>query len=94
MRTHTCFRATFADGEIRSTPWSELSWTHFRVLMRVSDPAARQWYACEAAAQTWSVAALDRQISTLYYQRLLSSWVSVLVLAARRLFLGLSRFDF
>ncbi|HEY8907626.1 MAG TPA: PDDEXK nuclease domain-containing protein, partial [Rhodoferax sp.] len=51
----------------------ELGWSHFRLLMRVSDPAARQWYAHEAVSQTWSVAALDRQISTLYYQRLLSS---------------------
>ena len=44
-----------------------------KLLMRVFDPAARQWYALEAVSQTWSVAALDRQISTLYYQRLLSS---------------------
>ena len=41
--------------------------------MRVPDPVARQWYAQEAVSQTWSVAALDRQIGTLYYQRLLSS---------------------
>jgi len=73
LRNYRQFYLTFPDTEIRSTPWSELGWSHIKTLMRVSDPVARQWYAREAVAQTWSVAALDRQISTLYYQRLLSS---------------------
>ena len=73
LRNFRQFYLTFSEEEIRYSTSSELTWTHFRVLMRVADPAARQWYAHEAAAQTWSVAALDRQISTLYYQRLLSS---------------------
>jgi predicted nuclease of restriction endonuclease-like (RecB) superfamily len=59
--------------EIRYAPSSELSWTHWRMLMRVASPAARAWYTREAVAQTWSTAALDRQISTLHYERLLSS---------------------
>jgi predicted nuclease of restriction endonuclease-like (RecB) superfamily len=61
------------EAQIRSAPWSELSWTHLKTLMRVADSAARRWYAAEALAQTWSVSALDRQISTLHYERLLSS---------------------
>ena len=73
LRNFRQFYQTFTEDEIRYSTSSDLSWTHFRVLMRISDPAARQWYAGEAVAQTWSVAALDRQISTLYYQRLLSS---------------------
>lgn len=73
LRNYRQFYLTFPNAEIRSTPWSELGWSHLKTLMRISDPAARQWYAGEAVAQTWSVAALDRQISTLYYQRLLSS---------------------
>ena len=73
LRNFRQFYLTFAEDEIRYAPGSELSWTHYRMLMRVSDPQARQWYAREAVSQTWSVAALDRQISTLYYQRLLSS---------------------
>jgi predicted nuclease of restriction endonuclease-like (RecB) superfamily len=56
-----------------STAWRELSWSHYRLLMRVPDAAARRWYADEAASQGWSVRALDRQIGTLYYERLLSS---------------------
>ena len=51
----------------------ELSWTHYRTLLRVEDRKARQWYMNEAASQNWSVRALDRQISTLYFERLLLS---------------------
>jgi len=51
----------------------ELSWTHYRLLTRVRDEAARQWYMAEAAAQNWSTRALERQIGTLFYERLLMS---------------------
>ena len=52
---------------------SELSWTHYRNLLRVADDKAREWYMNEAADQNWSTRQLDRQISTLYYERLLAS---------------------
>ena len=52
---------------------SELSWTHYRSLLRVDDAQARTWYMIEAADQNWSTRALDRQIGTLYYERLLAS---------------------
>jgi len=74
----------FADAEIRSTPWSELSWSHLKALMRLPDPEARRWYATEAATQAWGVAALDRQIGTLYYERLLSSQDKAAVQAEAR----------
>lgn len=51
----------------------ELSWTHYRLLLRVESQHARQWYMHEAATQGWSTRALERQIGTLYYERLLSS---------------------
>jgi predicted nuclease of restriction endonuclease-like (RecB) superfamily len=51
----------------------ELSWTHYRLLLRVDTPTARQWYMQETAAQNWSTRVLERQIGTLYYDRLLSS---------------------
>lgn len=74
LRNFRQFFLSFPDeAEIRSAPWSELSWTHLKTLMRVADPQARRWYATEAAGQTWSVAALDRQISTLHHERMLSS---------------------
>jgi predicted nuclease of restriction endonuclease-like (RecB) superfamily len=51
----------------------ELSWTHYRLLLRVEHPSARDWYMHEAAGQNWSTRALERQIGTLYYERLLES---------------------
>jgi predicted nuclease of restriction endonuclease-like (RecB) superfamily len=51
----------------------ELSWTHYRTLLRVDDGKVRQWYMNEAADQNWSTRVLERQIGTLYYERLLAS---------------------
>lgn len=50
-----------------------LSWTHYRSLMRVSNPKAREYYAKEAAEGNWSTRQLERQIATQYYERLLST---------------------
>jgi predicted nuclease of restriction endonuclease-like (RecB) superfamily len=49
--------------------------------MRLSDKNAMQYYLTEAAANNWSGRTLDRNISTLYYQRLLSSQKKDLVIA-------------
>ena len=51
----------------------ELSWTHYRALLRVENDHARHWYMIESATQNWSTRALERQIGTLYYERLLAS---------------------
>ncbi len=51
----------------------ELSWTHYRSLMRVPDDKARGFYLEEAVKSAWSTRQLDRQINTMFYQRLLSS---------------------
>jgi predicted nuclease of restriction endonuclease-like (RecB) superfamily len=51
----------------------ELSWTHYRTLLRIENKEARSWYMKEAEQQTWSARALERQIGTLYYERLLAS---------------------
>jgi hypothetical protein len=58
---------------IRDALRPELSWTHYRTLLRVESEPAGQWYMREAASQGWTTRALERQISTLYYERLLSS---------------------
>ena len=52
---------------------SQLSWTHYRVLLRVEDENARNWYMDECVRSAWSSRQLERQISTLYYERLLAS---------------------
>ena len=58
---------------IRDAVRLELSWTHYRTLLRIENAQARDWYLHEAINQSWSARALERQISTLYYERLLAS---------------------
>ena len=50
-----------------------LSWTHYRSIMRVEKPEAREFYEQEAVASGWNVRELERQIHSLYYERLLAS---------------------
>ncbi|MDO5445987.1 MAG: PDDEXK nuclease domain-containing protein [Eubacteriales bacterium] len=51
----------------------ELSWTHYRALMKVTDETARNFYLEEAVKSGWSSRQLDRQINSFYYQRILAS---------------------
>lgn len=52
---------------------AKLSWSHYRTLIRIENPQAREWYIKESIVNNWSARALERQISKLYYERLLSS---------------------
>ena len=52
---------------------AKLSWTHYVRLIRIENTDARAWYIQESIENNWSVRALDRQVSKLYYERLLSS---------------------
>lgn len=49
---------------------AQLSWSHYLLLIKVDDSGARQWYIDECIASNWSVRALERQITTHYYERL------------------------
>lgn len=51
----------------------ELTWTHYRTLIRVENERARLYYMNEAELQNWSTRALDSQIERLTYERILSS---------------------
>jgi len=51
----------------------ELSWTHYRHLMRVEKDNAREFYMKEAVEGNWSTRQLERQINSLYFERLLAS---------------------
>jgi predicted nuclease of restriction endonuclease-like (RecB) superfamily len=51
----------------------QLSWSHYRLIMRVDNSQARLWYTEESVKANWSVRALERQIGTLYYERIISS---------------------
>ena len=66
-------RLVSAVETIRHTVYDELSWSHYRLLMQVEDPVAREWYMREAVDQHWSTRQLERQMSVLYYERLLAS---------------------
>ena len=50
-----------------------LSWTHHRILLKVDNENAKQFYLRESHENNWSTRALDRQINSLYYERILSS---------------------
>lgn len=73
IRKFRQFYLTFPDKKIWPTLSAKLNWSHFEIIMRVADEKARLYYLHEAADNTWSLRTLDRNISTLYYQRLLSS---------------------
>ena len=57
----------------------ELTWTHYRTLIRVENELARLYYMNEAALQNWSTRALDSQIERLTYERILSSQNQLIV---------------
>jgi len=64
------FYSTFP---ILSTLWRELSWSHYKLIIRLKDEQSRAWYMKESANSNWSVRALERQIGTHYYERILAS---------------------
>lgn len=51
----------------------ELSWTHYRLLIKVENDNAREFYMQEAVKSQWSTRQLERQINSFFYERLLSS---------------------
>ncbi|WP_027671268.1 PDDEXK nuclease domain-containing protein [Rheinheimera baltica] len=73
LRNFRQFYLTYPDQAICYTLCSKLSWSHNRLIMRLDDPKARDYYLTEGAAQQWSVRQLERNIQTHSYQRLLSS---------------------
>jgi predicted nuclease of restriction endonuclease-like (RecB) superfamily len=50
-----------------------LGWTHYLVLLRVTNPTARAFYEIEAARESWSSRELERQIASLLFERLAKS---------------------
>ena len=72
LRNFRIFYQTYPTEEaIRYALSIKLSWTHHRIIMRVADPKARQYYLREAAEQRWSVRVLERNVRSYYYQRIL-----------------------
>jgi predicted nuclease of restriction endonuclease-like (RecB) superfamily len=73
LRNFRQFYLTFPDAGKHYALRSELSWTHWRLIMRVEDAQARDYYIEETARQGWSSRVLGRAIETRSYQRLLQA---------------------
>ena len=73
------FYILFSDYQKVRTLFAQLSWSHFQRVIKVQDEKARTYYLTEAAQNMWSVRTLDRNISTLYYNRLIASQEKELV---------------
>lgn len=73
LRYYRQFYLMFPDQSIWNACVPNLTWTHFRSLLRVKDNDARFWYMNEAANDGWSSRTLDRNIGTQYYYRLLKA---------------------
>ena len=52
---------------IRHTLRAELSWSHYRLLMRVEEPSRREFYLNESADSGWTSRQLERQINSFFY---------------------------
>ena len=72
IRNFRQFYLMFQDLEIWKSVISKLTWTHIQRTLKISNDKARLYYLKEAAENNWSVRTLDRNISTLYYDRLSS----------------------
>ena len=66
------FYLIFNDLEILNTRVQNLSWSHFRRLLRIENDQERLWYMQEAANENWSYRTLDRNINTQYFRRILA----------------------
>ena len=73
LQDYRQFYLYFRDIEIWHSRVPNLTWTHYRELLAVSDKDARLWYMEEASKEMWSVRTLHRNISSQYYNRLLQS---------------------
>jgi len=58
---------------IVNTLYSQLSWSHYKLLIRIEDTDKREFYIAESIKNLWSVRDLKRQIETQLFERLLMS---------------------
>lgn len=66
------FYLSFSDLSILHTRVQNLTWSHIRRVLSVSNADARAWYLNSAAEENWSVRTLSRNISSQYYERRLA----------------------
>ncbi|MBC2888317.1 PDDEXK nuclease domain-containing protein [Gordonibacter massiliensis (ex Traore et al. 2017)] len=68
-----CMKQFYLAFPIVHTLCAQLSWSHYRLLIRVEDEKKRTFYMQEAVSQQWTVRQLDREIHSFYYERLLAT---------------------
>lgn len=72
-RNLRAMRQFYVNFPIRHTLCAELSWSHYRLLIRIDDNARREFYCRECVESGWSVRQLERQINSFFYERLLAT---------------------
>jgi predicted nuclease of restriction endonuclease-like (RecB) superfamily len=77
VRNLQAMRQFYLAFPIPHTLCAELSWSHYRLLMRIDNEDRREFYLKECAECNWSVRQLERQINSFYYERLLATQSNV-----------------
>lgn len=72
-RNLRAMRQFYSAFPIRHTLCAELSWSHYRLLMKIDDSGRRDFYLTECRDANWSVRQLERQINSFFYERLLAT---------------------
>ena len=72
-RNLRAMRQFFAAFPVRHTLCAELSWSHYRLLMKIEDRSRREFYKQECVESAWSVRQLERQMNSFFYERLLAT---------------------
>lgn len=73
VRNLQMIRKFYLTFPIANTLCSQLSWSHYRLLLRLENQEARDFYLKETVAAQWSVRQLERQMQSFYFERLLAS---------------------
>ncbi|BDD11782.1 DUF1016 domain-containing protein (plasmid) [Fulvitalea axinellae] len=63
------FYNAFPDQEIVSTLWSQLTWSHFRLLVAVDEPLKREFYLKMCQNERWSVRRLQERMDSMLFER-------------------------
>lgn len=69
LRHMVRFAEAFADEAIVSTLSRQLSWSHFRELIYLKEPLARDFYAQMSAMERWSVRTLRERVDSMLFER-------------------------
>jgi predicted nuclease of restriction endonuclease-like (RecB) superfamily len=78
------FRQLYLNFPIVNTLYSQLTWSHYKLLVRLDAPEKREFYIAESVKNAWSVRQMERQINSLLYERLLMSQEKESVLGIAR----------